>query len=146
MTDEAVTKHARDRASEGQPLPGSVLVVDDDDAYRRIAALRLSAGGVACRVAGTHEEALCLLRKHGDIDVVVVDYHMRGDDPAKLVHCIRAERPDVAIVGHSSMERRGHFAALGVDRFLLKPWTPEQLMALLRHDPAQSDKRGSRAS
>jgi CheY-like chemotaxis protein len=64
----------------------------------------------------------------------VLDYHMRGADVASLMARIRSQRPDVTIVGHSSMERREHFAALGVDRFLLKPWTPDQLWELLRND------------
>jgi CheY-like chemotaxis protein len=115
-------------------LSGRVLVVDDDDAYRRIVALRMQSVGCTCHVAGTHAEAVRLLSRHPEIEVAVLDYHMRGEDIALLVRRIRNQRPDVTIVGHSSMERREKFAALGVDRFLLKPWTPDQLWEVLRND------------
>jgi CheY-like chemotaxis protein len=112
-----------------------VLIVDDDEAYRRIVALRMGSVGCRCHVAGTYDEALRLLSGHPEIEAAVLDYHMRGADVASLVARIRSQRPDVTLVGHSSMERRKHFAALGVDRFLLKPWTPEQLMAVLVDNP-----------
>jgi CheY-like chemotaxis protein len=112
-----------------------VLVVDDDEAYRRIVALRMQSVGCTCHVSGTHDEAVRLLSRHLDIEVAVLDYHMRGADVASLVRRIRNQRPDVTIVGHSSMERRKHFAALGVDRFLLKPWSPSDLFGLLGDHP-----------
>ncbi len=115
-------------------LSGRVLVVDDDDAYRRIVALRMERIRCRCHVAGTHAETLRLLSRHPEIEVAVLDYHMRGADIASLVARIRSQRPDMTLVGHSSMERREKFAALGVDRFLLKPWTPDQLWEVLRKD------------
>jgi len=109
-----------------------VLVVDDNEPYRRIAALRLQGAGCMCHVADTHEAAFRLLREHLDIKVAVIDYHMRGnEDVAVLVDGIRSARPDVTLVGRSSMCRGEAFAALGADRFLRKPWTPEELMELL---------------
>ena len=109
-----------------------VLVVDDDEPDRRIAALRLRGTGCACHLADTHEAALRLLREHPDIRVAVIDYHMKeSEDVAVLVKGIRSTRPDVTLVGHSSMCRCDAFAALGVERFLLKPWTPDDLFHLL---------------
>ncbi|GFO81515.1 MAG: hypothetical protein A49_11420 [Methyloceanibacter sp.] len=111
-----------------------MLVVDDDADYRRIVALRMESVGCRCRLAGTHAEALRLLSRHPEVEVAVLDFHMRREDIALLVKRIRDLRPDVTLVGHSSMERREKFAALGVDRFLLKPWTPDQLWAVLQSD------------
>ncbi len=123
---EAQTPRARTRT-----LTVPVLVVDDNEPYRRIVALRLKGAGCACHLAETHEAALRLLREHPEIKVAVIDYHMKGADVAALVEGIRAARPDVTLVGHSSMCRRDAFAALGVERFLLKPWTPDGLFHLL---------------
>lgn len=121
------------RAVHHPPLMrGPVLVVDDNADYRRIVGLRMDSVGCQCHLAGTHADALRLLLRHPEIKVAVLDYHMQGEKIAVLVRRIREFRPDLTIVGHSSMERREHFAALGVDRFLLKPWTPEELMALLK--------------
>lgn len=113
-------------------LPTPVLVVDDNEPYRRIVALRLQGAGCVCYLADTHGDALRLLREHPDIKVAVIDYHMKeNEDVAVLVEGIRGARPDVTLVGHSTMCRCEAFAALGVERFLLKPWTPEELYRLL---------------
>lgn len=130
--DGSVADRASGRAGRRRVLRGPVLVVDDNADYRRIVGLRMDSVGCQCHLAGTHAEALRLLLQHPDIKVAVVDYHMQGEKIALLVRRIRELRPDMTIVGHSSMERAEHFAALGVDRFLRKPWTPEQLMALIK--------------
>ncbi len=132
QTDNPESSGVADRPSR-DPVPclGCVLIVDDDEAYRRIVALRMGSVGCRCHVAGTHDEALRLLSGHPEIEAAVLDYHMRGADIASLVARIRNQRPDVRLVGHSSMERREKFAALGVDRFLLKPWSPSDLFGLL---------------
>jgi len=119
-------------AHQARTLMAPVLVVDDNEPYRRIVALRLEGAGCPCHLADTHEAALSLLRRHLDIKVAVIDYHMREDENiAALVEGIRSARPDVTLVGHSSMCRCEAFATLSVERFLLKPWTPEELMELL---------------
>jgi len=120
---------------ESRPSQGCVLVVDDDMDYRRIVGLRMESVGGKCHVSGTHEEALRLLSRHPEIDVAVLDYHMRGENVAMLVRQVQELRPEVMLIGHSSMERREHFAALGVDRFLLKPWSPSDLFAVLSDHP-----------
>lgn len=113
------------------PLSGQVLVVDDDDPYRRIVSLRLQHLGCTCHTAATHEAALQLLHQNPTIAVAVLDYHMSQSEVSVLVNEIRRMRPDVVIVGHSSMRRSSSFAALGVEHFLLKPWSPEDLIDLL---------------
>ena len=116
-------------------LHGHVLVIDDDEPYRRIVALRLGSAGCTCHTAATHDEGLRLLHTNPQISIAVLDYHMKGSEVASLVTKIRAMRPDVILVGDSSLDRRSAFASLGVDRFLKKPWTPDDLTELLRdHD------------
>ena len=135
QTDSPKSSRAADEPSRDPTLlSGRVLVVDDDADYRRIVGLRMENVGCRCHFAGTHDEALRLLLRHPEIEATVLDYHMRGEDIASLVGRIRELRSDVVLVGHSSMERAKHFAALGVDRFLLKPWTPEDLWDVLRKD------------
>ena len=135
QVDNPESSGVADRPSR-DPVPclGCVLIVDDDEAYRRIVALRMGSVGCRCHAAGTHDEALRLLSGHPEIEAAVLDYHMRGADVASLVARIRSQRPDMTLVGHSSMERREKFAALGVDRFLLKPWTPDEFWEVLRSD------------
>ncbi|MBI1826445.1 MAG: response regulator [Planctomycetes bacterium] len=110
---------------------GAVLIVEDNEAYRRITTLRLRSIGLECHEADTHEKALRLLRERSEIKVAVIDYEIRGVGPDDFVACIRKEHPDLRLIGHSNLNRRAEFAALGVHRFMLKPWTPDQLTTLL---------------
>ena len=112
-------------------LNSDVLVVDDNAAYARIICLRLQAIGCTCHTAGTPEEAMQLLRTHSNIRVAIVDYQMGSVDVDSLVLDIRRTRPDVVMVGNSTMPRAPEFDQLGVDLFLRKPRTNEDLIDIL---------------
>lgn len=107
-------------------LVRNLLVVDDDAAYRRIVALQLRSIGWTCVTASTHAEPLEELVDNPDIDVVLLDYTMHGSGPQALVQEITKLGRQPCIVGHGSMNRRRDFAAVGVERFMLKPLSVEQ--------------------
>ena len=44
---------------------------------------------------------------------------------------MKAIRPDLELVGNSASERRAEFAAMGVGRFIFKPWRVGDLVAVL---------------
>ena len=50
---------------------------------------------------------------------------------AVLLARLRAERPELTLVGNSAFDRSDEFAKLGVLRFLRKPWRPQELLDLL---------------
>ena len=68
------------------PLHGQVLVVDDDEPYRRIVSLRLQRIGCTCHGAATCEAAIQLLRQNPAIAVAVLDYQW-----SPLERCYYAE-------------------------------------------------------
>ncbi len=117
-----------------------ILVVEDDPAYRRIVALQLRSLGWTCLTASTHAEALEQLADGHEIDVVLLDYAMYGNGPETFVQEIKKLKRQPYVVGHSSMNRRRDFAALGIQRFVRKPLPVEQLTALVIESTADPSK------
>lgn len=113
------------------PYRSRVLVVDDDRLLRRLAVAMLERIGAGAFAAASHEEALRLLEADPGIAVTVLDYEMPEGEPGPLVRRIRALRPDALLVGSSGNMHRADFAALGVERYLPKPWRLGELLAVL---------------
>ncbi len=110
----------------------TVLIVDDEPLVGRSLALLVSASGWRGFYAQTSEEVMECLRREGELVVgVVVDYDMPGVDLATLVGSMLEFAPGLRLIGSSGRDRGAEFAALGITRFLPKPWTPAQLGVLL---------------
>lgn len=76
----------------------TILLVDDTDFDRKVAAhLLLGLNGAETITSSSGEEALALLT-HYDIDLVVTDVQMPGMTGLELLHRIRAERPHVPVL------------------------------------------------
>ncbi|MFN8392557.1 MAG: response regulator [Bdellovibrionota bacterium] len=117
-------------------LNGHVLVVDDYEAVRRIAVDILRHFNCICHTAQTHEEAIRLFVHDVDIRHVILDFEMPGSNIEELIQRLRTLRPNTEIIGTSSNNNAAKFAALGVDRFLAKPWEVDQLLqALCPNEP-----------
>ena len=97
----------------------------------RACAARIEAAGGACHTAECYEQALSTLDRERRVRLVVTDHGVSGDDTARFVELLRACRPGVVVVGSSGRDCREEFAALGVDRFLKKPWLLRDLTKLL---------------
>jgi CheY-like chemotaxis protein len=114
------------------PCDGRVLIVDDDELHRLVGVALLESAGAVALAAATDAEALRLLAHDAGIAVLVVDHEMPGVDLRRFLLRTRALRPRLRVVGNSAFERADAFAALGVSRFLRKPWRAEDLLAALR--------------
>jgi DNA-binding response OmpR family regulator len=108
------------------PFEGRVLLVDSD---AESTASETSVAGSSAWSTRSKEEALRLLRSDATIRVVLLDYEL--GIAATLVWAARTIRPDVLVVGTSTEDRWEEFHDLGVDRFLVKPWEPRALAAVL---------------
>jgi len=124
----------------GPPPRGAVLLVDDEDAVRRVAERSLARQGWRVLAAATAEAALDLLaiQPVPEVAVVVGDLLMPGIDGIGLVQAVRARlgRPDLPAVLVSGYAGEGfgeRLAALGEaeTRFLAKPYALKDLAALL---------------
>lgn len=111
-----------------------VLVVDDEEAVREIAAGVLEAAGYRTLAAADGQEARRLLEEHGsEVRAAVVDLVMPGVDGGATIEALRRLRPDLPVIAISGLDDRIQGTPPpGADLFLGKPFTAEELLAALR--------------
>jgi PAS domain S-box-containing protein len=116
------------------PVRGNetILLVEDEDAVRRLAQTVLRARGYQVLDAETAEAALVLARAHPErIHLLLTDVVLPGMNGHRLAEILRAERPGIAVLLTS-----GYFDARdGVeetDPLLRKPFTPDGLVEKVR--------------
>ena len=119
-------------ATVGRPKP-IVLVVEDDDLQRMLAATLLEEAGYDAIEADGADEAIAILESRKDIRIVFTDIEMPGSmDGLKLARAIRDRWPPIELIltsgryqlGVSDIPARGHF--------LMKPYKFEELVGVLR--------------
>lgn len=113
------------------PLDGRLLIVDNDILLRTAVTSMLESAGAGCYAVEKTDEALRLLKHDEKLLYVLLDFEIPGIDLRSMIGQIRALRPDVTLIGHSGSGRRAEFAAMGVDRYLDKPWQIKDLIGLL---------------
>ncbi|MCA9759800.1 MAG: response regulator [Candidatus Eisenbacteria bacterium] len=86
-------QHAR------EPVP-TILVVDDQPAFRSVLREQLEADGYHVLEAGDGAEAMRILTR-GEIDVAVIDIFMPGVDGIELLRAMRKERLSTKVIAMS---------------------------------------------
>lgn len=118
---------ARDKGCS-QP-PATVLVVDDDELVREMAAMFLSMRGYHVIEAGSGDEAAALLDRAGQVDVVFTDLRMPGRlDGIGLARWVRDHRPETRVLitsGHTS--RAQQVGEVSNGPLIPKPYRPEEV-------------------
>ena len=110
-----------------------VLIVEDELLLRMNALDVIEAAGFEVVEAANADEAIEILETRRDIGVVFTDIQMPGSmDGLKLVRAVRGRWPPIKIVATS-----GHIGVAQTDlpeggRFLPKPYSPGQVMDVLR--------------
>ena len=110
-----------------------VLIVEDELLLRMNAVDMIEAAGFEVVEAANADEAIEILEARRDIGVVFTDIQMPGSmDGLKLVRAVRGRWPPIKIVATS-----GHIGVAQTDlpedgRFLPKPYSPGQVMDVLR--------------
>jgi signal transduction histidine kinase/CheY-like chemotaxis protein len=99
-----------------------VLVVDDDGDVRQMTGEMLTERGYAVEVAADGQEALAILGRDGNFDVMLVDYVMPGANGIALMQTVRTLYPhmkSLLMTGHAEM-RAGEI--IGSESILRKPF------------------------
>jgi DNA-binding response OmpR family regulator len=118
----------------GVTMPSKILVVDDDPAICNLVAeyLRDHDFGVDLAADG---RAMGDILAGGAVDLVVLDLKLRDEDGLKLVRDLRTASP-VPIIVLTGARRdevdRIVGLELGADDYLLKPFSPRELLARIR--------------
>ena len=114
-----------------------VLVVDDDDEARALAATVVGSMGGDVESVATAEEALSRLGQ-ADFDVLLCDLAMPGTDGFELMRRLRQiERrtfrytPAVAVSAHVGQGAEARAKAAGFQAFVSKPYDLETLVAAI---------------
>jgi two-component system, cell cycle sensor histidine kinase and response regulator CckA len=129
---------------------GTILVADDEEGIRSLVANILEDAGYTVELAVDGAEAIERLGRLGDgVRLVLLDLtmpRMGGEETAAELRRIQPEIPIVAMSGYGDIEVMQRFSEAGVDDFLPKPFTPDQLAAKVRDILAPvPDQAGSSA-
>ena len=117
------------------PAERTILVVDDDEAFREEVIEVLRERGHAVLGAPNGREALTLLREHGPPDLILLDLMMPVMDGWELFEIIRSDDSlrDIPLVVLSAVDQRTTGLAPGpVAGFLEKPFARDELLQMAR--------------
>ena len=121
-------------APKPTPAGRTVLLVDDEDGVRRLAARALAKEGWTVLSAESGEAALTLLAEQGPgatLSAILSDVVMPGMDGPSLVRAVRALQPGLPAIlasGYAEEAVRGDLAAEDI-AFLPKPYTLKAMLA-----------------
>jgi CheY-like chemotaxis protein len=110
-----------------------VLIVEDEYLLRMDAVDMIAAAGFEVVDAANADDAIEILEARRDITVVFTDIQMPGSmDGLKLARAVRGRWPPIKIVATSGRITVGAMDLPEGGRFLPKPYSPMQVMGMLR--------------
>ncbi len=110
-----------------------VLVVDDESLIRLYAVDILSDAGFVTIEAGDGEEALALLARHPEINVLFTDINMPGPlDGLELARKVHEARSDVQLIITSGRMRPSQAELPDDGAFVAKPYEAAAITKLIR--------------
>ncbi|MBA4247069.1 MAG: hypothetical protein C0444_02070 [Microbacterium sp.] len=134
VRDQAPLAESRNSVPRGDSE--LILIVDDDDTIRRVAAVTLESHGYRTLSASNGREAIDLIES-GDhvVDLVITDMMMPIMDGAATSAYLEEHHPRIPIIAASGFTAGGPETAaigLGISRFIAKPFTTSQLLTSIR--------------
>lgn len=114
-------------------MNGSVLIIDDDAAFRFAMAKALHRGGYSVSEAGSGEEAVEVLCNSSPPDVALLDLKMKGIGGLEVLRrCGSIQTNVIVLTGHGTVKAAVKAMQLGAFSFLEKPVDADMLQPLLR--------------
>jgi len=119
-------------------IPGTILVVDDDEGIRRVLSRWVTDLGYAVKVAEDADTALEIVREC-PIDVALVDVRMPGHDGIWLLEQIGRFYPDIAVVFATGLVEMDPMITLrpGVVGYIVKPFNRDDLAKAIQRGMSQ---------
>lgn len=112
------------------------LVIDDSRAVRMLIRRILLEQGYQVTEAGHGQEGLEKLREHQDIRLALVDWNTPVMDGLEFIQAVRRERvwdtiQLVMVTTETEVEQVQRAISAGANEYVMKPFTPEVLVAKL---------------
>lgn len=115
---------------------GKVLIVEDEDSARELAATVLGRVGFEVLEASDGLEGVEIFRQNKeDIRCVLLDLampKMDGDEAHRHIRSLRADVPTLLCSGYPEQDAVARFSDLSSSGFIEKPYSPELLIAKVR--------------
>ena len=129
------------------PEVGRILVVEDDEAQRKLLVAVLQADGWATFEASSGDAAIELLEKGGEIDIVLSDLMMPGMSGVEVTRAIRQHSATPVLVLSVREHERSKVEALdaGADDYITKPFGIQELLARVRAHLRRAPERTASA-
>ncbi len=128
-SNRVVTRHDLDAY-------GTVLIVDDEEMVRNIAAAILAESGYRVLTAVDGAQGLeVFAREAGQIDLVLLDLTMPVMDGVETLHELRKSGSDVPVVlssGYTEQEVKDRINGDRFEAFVQKPYTRESMLETIR--------------
>lgn len=130
---KAYSTYSSDR---GPGMQAAVLVVDDEPAIRDLLVFALKKAQMEPFTASGAEEALtCIADRRPDI--ILLDWMMPGTSGLELARRLRRDAltkdiPIIMLTARTTEDDRVHGLDSGVDDYVIKPFSPRELVARVR--------------
>ncbi len=114
---------------------GTVLVVDDEELVRNVAALILKKHGFQVLTAADGREAIELASKSRDLSLVLLDMTMPGMDGEQTHRALRELNPGLPVVlssGFGEQDAARRFRENPPDAYVQKPYRVGELVSAIR--------------
>lgn len=119
---------------------GTILVIEDEKKISDIVSGYLEKEGFDTKVAGTGEKALKLLKE--PFDLVILDLMLPDISGEELCNIIRetSDAPVIMLTAKSGEDDRIRGLGLGADDYVVKPFSPRELVARVNAQLRRSRK------
>ncbi len=114
---------------------GRILVVDDDEAQRKLLTAVLVADGWEALDAASAEQAIELMEKGGDADVILSDLMMPGMDGREFLGVVVERWPEVPFIvmtAYASVDSAVELMQAGAYTYIAKPTKLPELRITVR--------------
>lgn len=112
--------------------PETVLIIEDEQKISDIVAMYLQREGFKTKVADTGEKAMHLI--HEPFDLIVLDLMLpdiQGEELCKIIR-ERSDAPIIMLTAKSGEEDRIRGLGIGADDYVVKPFSPRELVARVK--------------
>jgi two-component system NtrC family response regulator len=111
-----------------------ILVIDDDDSFRRVLEYNLQEDGHEVVTASSGEEGLILFKEHAP-HLVITDMQMSGISGMDVLNAVKQESPDtlvIIITAFGAVDKAVQSMKLGAYDYITKPVNRDELKLVVR--------------